>query len=182
MVYGFVKQSGGHMKIESEVGYGTSVKLYLPQTGADQAATHATASDEGTSAADDQVVLVVEDDAPVRRLQIRFLQFMGYITLEAEDGATALAIIENAPNVNVLLTDLIMPGGMSGTELYRQARSLMPELKVIFMSGYATKAIIEDEQLQGFPMLTKPFTREALAEAMQRALLQEEDTSLNPDS
>ena len=126
------------------------MSVYLPQTESEKAVAVAGGSSTKVSVATDKIVLVVEDDPSVRRLQIRFLKMIGYMTLEAEDGATALALIEHAPEVDVLLTDMVMPGSINGTELYRQALKFKPKLKAVFMSGYASKVVIQSEELCGF--------------------------------
>jgi len=168
MVYGFVKQSGGHLKIYSELGYGTTVKLFLPKfaSSADRLSVVASAPDRAPPM--EKLVLVVEDESSVRRLQLRFLDSLGYRTLEARDGPSALALIEQHPEIDLLLSDVVMPGGLSGPALYRQAIERIPGLEVVFMSGYAPQAVIHEEELQGKPVLSKPFPRAALAAALQR--------------
>src|SRR5205823_3956369 len=129
MVYGFIKQSGGHINIYSEVGVGTTIRLYLPRA-------HSTAEPREERPAqlaargDGETVLVVEDNQSLRRVVLRQLDAIGYRVLEAEDANTALDMLERQP-VAVLFTDVVLPGGMSGYELARAATGRWPELKII---------------------------------------------------
>jgi PAS domain S-box-containing protein len=170
MVYGFVKQSGGHLTIFSEPGYGTTVKLYLPkfepEPGAEPVGERASRAAEGEA----RVVLVVEDDPSVRRLQRRVLDALGYRTLEAADGPAALEILRGGAPVDLLLSDIVLPGGLSGPALAEAARRDRPGLKIIFMSGYAPDTITRLHDLSGITTLSKPFTRAVLAEAVRRTL------------
>jgi PAS domain S-box-containing protein len=169
MVYGFVKQSGGHLAIYSEPGLGTTVNLYLPE--ARSSVPAAAEIDKITVIADGQlVVLVVEDEAALRKLQIRTLNSLSYRTLEAADGPSALKLLEAAPHIDLLLTDIILPNGMSGPALADRARKSRPDLKVIFMSGYAPHDVIQRYDLSGAQCLLKPFTRSALAHAVGEEL------------
>ena len=175
MVYGFVKQSGGHLTIYSEQGLGTTVKLYLPEYTVSPA-DPATATEVIAPAVNEErIILVVEDDNALRRVQLRALSSLRYRTLEADSGATALAILASDVEVDLLLTDIVLPGGMSGPALADAARRLRPRLKVVFVSGYAPAAIIERYKLSGAQILSKPFTQEELAEAVVTALEDETD-------
>jgi PAS domain S-box-containing protein len=171
MVYGFVKQSDGHLMLYSEPGHGTTVKLYLPRARREQDTVEPPIEVATVSGAESaKVVLVVEDDEPVRKLQIRMLSSLGYRTLEAADGPAGLAVLDGNAHVDLLLTDIVLPKGMNGAVFANAARQLRPGLKVIFSSGYAPNAVIRDDALHGAVLLSKPFTRSALADAVRRAL------------
>jgi CheY-like chemotaxis protein len=164
-VYGFVKQSGGHVKIYSEVGHGTTVKIYLPRL-AGEAAIAAEATDEHLlpEAAAAETVLVVEDDHDVRAYSVESLRELGYRVLEAHDGPSALRLLEQEPKIDLLFTDVVLPGGMTGAQVAAQARGLRPSLKVLFTTGYARNAIVHQGRLDsGVQLLTKPFNFEDLA-------------------
>ena len=170
MVYGFVKQSGGHLAIYSEPGLGTTVRLYLPEFSSEPTPS-SIAEDKAPLAADGEaVVLVVEDDEAVRRLQLRMLGSLQYRTLAAPDGASGLAILESDARVDLLLTDIVLPGGMSGPALVDLARRVRPDLKVIFVSGYAPATVKERYDLSSVQVLGKPFTRADLAHAIREML------------
>src|SRR4051812_46752425 len=164
MVYGFVKQSGGHVKIYSEIDRGTTVKLYLPRlpVAADAIAEQRPVR-EDLVAPDGHTVLVVEDDDAVRELSLAFLQDLGYTVLSASDAAGGLDLLRRHPEVTVLFTDVVLTGGMSGRELADQARRDYPRLRVLFPTGYTPNAIIPGGILDpGVPLLPKPFTADAL--------------------
>ena len=142
-VYGFVKQSGGHVKIYSEVGHGTTVKLYFPRARGhaddveDEPALHTP-----RGSIDNEVILVVEDDKDLRWYLIEALRDLDYRTIGAPDADAALAILEQPSNkIDLMLTDVVMPG-MNGRELSKRARELRPGLKVLFMSGYSRNAVV----------------------------------------
>jgi PAS domain S-box-containing protein len=170
MVYGFVKQSGGHLAIYSEPGLGTTVKLYLPEFSADPPGASIVEEQAAPGAGSDVVVLVVEDDDAVRRLELRVLHSLLYRTLEAIDGAAGLAILKSDARVDLLLADIVLPGGMSGPALVEQAMRIRPDLKVIYVSGYAPATVKERYDLSSVPVLGKPFTRADLARAIQEML------------
>ena len=163
MVYGFVKQSGGHVKIYSEPGEGTTVKVYLPRlmTGAEEARDLPLAPDR---AGQEQTILVVEDDDDVRTYTVEMLRELGYRVVHAPDGAAALRAIEReAGRIDLLFTDVVMPN-MSGRELADRARALQPELKVLYTSGYTRNSIVHGGRLDaGVEMIAKPFTYQTLA-------------------
>jgi PAS domain S-box-containing protein len=175
MVYGFVKQSGGHLTIYSEPGLGTSVKLYLPQLQSESVAVSIEADKPASASSDEWVILVVEDESSVRKLQLRVLGSLGYRTLEAADGPSGLIALNGAARVDLLLTDIVMPGGMSGPELAEAARVVRPDLKVLFMSGYAPTIVTQRYNLSGAHVLSKPFSRSTLAQAVWQ-LLEERTT------
>jgi CheY-like chemotaxis protein len=172
MVYGFVKQSRGHVKIYSEVGHGTSIKLYLPRASAtveervDTGGARLTANPGG-----DEMILVVEDSATVRQVTVGILRGLGYRVQEAEDGHAALAILKEPGEIDLLFTDLIMPNGIDGQELLRRARALRPGLKALFASGYSEQFLKgRGPGEAGVPLLNKPYRTRSLAEAVRGVL------------
>ena len=171
-VYGWVKQSGGHIKIYSELGHGTTIKLYLPRACVD--AGEAAQSSESAAALPTgrETVLVVEDNPNVRRLVVRQLTDLGYSTIEAEDGRAALEKVDAGAAFDLLLTDIIMPGGVTGYELAEQIGERRPDLKVLFTSGYTDVASRSGQQSRNGPLLSKPYRKQDLAHAV-RALLDE---------
>jgi signal transduction histidine kinase/ActR/RegA family two-component response regulator len=170
MVYGFVKQSGGHVGVYSELGHGTTLKLYLPRAlGPRVAAERVSESAEAKGGA--ETVLVVEDDGPVRILAGLELRAMGYHVLEAASGAEALRVLETDEPVDLLFTDIVMPGGMTGRELADEAGRVRPGLRVLFTSGYTENAIVHHGRLDaGVQLLPKPYRRADLARAVRHAL------------
>jgi two-component system NtrC family sensor kinase len=167
-VYGFVKQSGGHVKIYSEPGEGTTVKLYLPRC-RDAEPTHDTPRREPVSGQRGERVLVAEDDEDVREYVADSLQELGYDVFEAESGERALKILDQY-SVNLLLTDVVMPG-MNGRKLADEANRRHPDLRVLFMTGYSRNAIVHQGRLDpGVDLIQKPLSTEQLASAVRRAL------------
>jgi CheY-like chemotaxis protein len=168
MVYGFVTQSGGHVRIYSEEGQGTTIKLYLPAAHGEVEAVAAPAApvSRGT-----ETILVVEDDALVRNFVTAQLQNLGYRTVTAADGPTALAQVRNGEKFDLLFTDVIMPGGMSGRQLADEVEKLRPGIKVLYTSGYTDSAIIHHGRLDpGVLLLTKPYRKGQLAQMVRQAL------------
>lgn len=163
-VYGFIKQSRGHVKIYSEVGEGTTVKLYLPRallTAADQGHDQEQPLATGSKS---ETVLVVEDDADVRNFTCETLSELGYTVVAAGNGRAALSALEANPGIRLLFTDIGLPGGMNGRQLSEAARKLRPDLKILFTTGYARNAIVHDGRLDpGVELITKPFSQAALA-------------------
>jgi CheY-like chemotaxis protein len=160
MVYGFVKQSGGHVKIYSELGHGTTVKIYLPRFyGAEESAEAGNASP--VAAGDGSLILVVEDEEHVRQLTAETLRELGYRTLTANGAAAALRLLDANPEVALLFTDIVMPD-MNGRQFADQARVLLPGLRVLFITGYAGAAAMLGFLEPGMALLAKPFTVEAL--------------------
>jgi signal transduction histidine kinase/CheY-like chemotaxis protein len=171
-VYGFVKQSGGHVKIYSEPGEGTTVKLYLPQdlTATAVAADHPPEKTVPTGTPED-VILIVEDHAEVRANASEMLRELGYEVAEAPDGLTALRILERSPHVRLLFTDIGLPGGSNGRQLADEAIRRRPGLKVLFTTGYAYNAMVHQGRLDpDIELLPKPFTFTELAMKVRRAL------------
>jgi PAS domain S-box-containing protein len=163
-IYGFVKQSGGHVKIYSEPGQGTTVKLYLPRLAAEAADGSDAEQELLPEAGNEETVLVLEDDDDVRSYSTEILRELGYRVLEAHDGASALRILDQQPQVNLLFTDVVLPGGMTGAQVAAQARTVRPSLKVLFTTGYARNAIIHHGRLdKGVQLITKPFSFNDLA-------------------
>jgi PAS domain S-box-containing protein len=168
MVYGFVKQSGGHVQIYSEVGYGTTVKIYLPRClrGEEQMAETPGEMRGGTES-----ILVVEDDEAVRETAVSLLRDLGYRVLQAPDARSALSIIESGVALDLLFTDVVMPGTMRSPELAAMARQRMPDLAVLFTSGYTENSIVHAGRLdEGVELLSKPYTQEALALKLREVL------------
>ena len=170
MVYGFVKQSNGHIKIYSEEGHGTSVKMYLPRaTGLNQTAAEVLIS--ATIEGGHEVVLIVEDDSLVRRYVTTQIESLGYTTLEAANAAEALHIIDTSGNIDLLFTDVIMPGFMNGRQLVDEALKRRPGLKTLFTSGYTENAIVHHGRLDsGVLLLAKPYRKSELARMLRTAL------------
>ncbi len=172
MVYGFVKQSGGQLVLDSTTGVGTTVTLLFPESDVPYVADVAAADPVAHRAASsDTVVLVVEDDPSVRRLCLRTLSLLGYTTLSAADGAAALRVINTAERVDLVLTDVVMPNAMSGTELAHAIAQRSPALQVIFMSGYTADFLARDvNNGLSYQLLQKPFTVVELALAVRNAI------------
>jgi signal transduction histidine kinase/ActR/RegA family two-component response regulator len=169
-VYGFVKQSGGHVKIYSEIGEGTTIKIYLPR--ARMTASAARESEPtvvGSSSG--ETILVVEDEAEVRAYLVETLRDLNYRVREAPDGAAALALLESEPfRVDLLLTDIVMPG-MNGRQLADALHRRQPELKVLFITGYSRNAVVHQGRLDaGVSLLQKPLTHAMLASKIREIL------------
>jgi signal transduction histidine kinase/ActR/RegA family two-component response regulator len=168
-VYGFVKQSGGHLKIYSEVGEGTTVKLYLPRGFGQEAVQPARVA--ALAVAGTETVLLVDDDEIVRATVASMLEELGYTVLLAASGSEALAILKQDVTVDLLFTDVVMPGSVSGRKLAERAAEIRPGLKVLFTSGYTENAIVHNGRLDpGVELLSKPYGREALAAKIRRVL------------
>jgi signal transduction histidine kinase len=168
-VYGFVKQSGGHVKIYSEAGEGTTIKIYLPRFfgRASAAEEKAAAPRRGRSG---ESVLVVEDDSDVRDYVVETLASLGYKVFEAGEAESALRLLDENPSVHLLLTDVVMPG-MNGRKLAEEARLRRPDLKILYMTGYSRNAIMHQGRLDiGVDLLQKPISSEQLASAVRRML------------
>ena len=169
MVYGFVKQSAGHIKIYSEEGHGTTIKIYLPPgTGASLAPEAAIAP---AIQGGHETILVVEDDKLVRDYVLTQLRSLGYVTLDAANGAEALAIVAAGNQFDLLFTDVIMPGAMNGRQLATEVQKSKPGLKVLFTSGYTENAIIHHGRLDtGVLLLAKPYRKSDMAGMIRKAL------------
>jgi CheY-like chemotaxis protein len=171
MVHGFVKQSGGHVHLYSELGHGTTIRIYLPIHSGDERLMEKSENPALSRAEHRETILTVEDDPRVRRVSLRRLKTLGYNVLEADSGPTALALIEDGVTFDLLFTDVVMAGGMSGIELARKAREKRPDLKVLFTSGYAEPAVMTEAVLaENAGWIGKPYSTEELNEKL-RALL-----------
>jgi CheY-like chemotaxis protein len=172
-VYGFIKQSGGHIKIYSQPGDGTTVKMYLPRlVAANAAASGTTTRDDPTVAgSENELILVVEDEEDVRATSVAMLRDLGYGVLEAGDGPAALRILTNHADIRLLFTDIGLPGGMNGRQLADRAAALYPDLRILYTTGYARNAVVHQGVLDpGVELMVKPFTYATLAGRV-RALL-----------
>jgi signal transduction histidine kinase/DNA-binding response OmpR family regulator len=171
-VYGFVKQSGGHVKIESEPGKGTAIRLYLPRLiGGDASENDAMPRLALPSTGRGETILVVEDDDDVRAHSAGTLRELGYRVVEAPDGATALRVLEDRPDVELLFTDVGLGGGLDGRQLGDAARQRRPALKVLFTTGYARDAIVHQGRLDpGVALIVKPFAYAALATRIRQII------------
>jgi len=167
MIYGFARQSNGHVTIDSKVGQGTTVRLYLPRHHGDIAAAQATAASAAEHAATGETVLVIEDEPVVRAVVLEMLGEQGYRTLDAVDGPSGLKILRSNARIDLLVTDVGLPG-MNGRQVADQARESRPDLKILFITGYAESVAISDGFLQpGMEMITKPFDLDHLAQRIR---------------
>jgi PAS domain S-box-containing protein len=174
MIYGFVRQSAGQVRIYSEIGRGSTVCIYLPRF-LDEGASAEAATELGEAprANPGEVVLVVDDEEAVRMLVVEVLKDLGYESLEAEDGTSGLKILQSNTRIDLLVTDVGLPGGMNGRQLADAARSVRSDLKVLFITGYAENAVINQGHLEpGMQIMTKPFAMEALGTKI-RAMIEE---------
>jgi PAS domain S-box-containing protein len=170
MVYGFAKQSGGTVVIESEEGRGTMVRLFLPRA-AGEAPVRAASLPAPVVARGRETVLVVEDDPLVQGYVIAQLGSLGYRTLAASDGAAALALVEQGAEFDLLFTDIIMPGGMNGQELAEAVRRRRPSVRVLYTSGYTDNTIVHEGQLEpGVALLRKPYRKSELSQKIREVL------------
>jgi PAS domain S-box-containing protein len=177
MVYGFAKQTGGHIKIYSEEGHGTAVKLYLPRT-IGQAARAAEPALAPATPRGTETILVVEDDTLVRGYVIAQLESLGYTTLAAADGVAALALVDKGVAFDLLFTDVIMPGGMNGRQLADAIRKRRPSLNVLYTSGYTENAIVHHGRLDpGVALLNKPYRKSDLARKIRDVLASRADVA-----
>jgi len=169
MVYGFIKQSRGHIKIYSEPGHGTTIRMYLPKS----AGERDEAADDGEPAAAFRpaTILVVEDDAEVRATVLQHLESLGYRAIAAATGPEALGLIEAGVAFDLLFTDIIMPGGMNGRVLADRLRALRPGIPVLFTSGYTENALLHHGRLPpGVVLLNKPYRKAELAQKLRDLL------------
>lgn len=169
MAYGFVKQSGGHIRLYSEVGEGTTVRVYLPRstgTAVEPARVKAGALKHGN-----ETILVVEDDAKVRETVVDLLSGLGYAVLKANNAEQALAVVESGVHIDLLFTDVVMPGALRSTEMVQRAVQTLPALKVLYTSGYTQNAIVHGGRLDpGVELLSKPYSRQQLAFKIRQVL------------
>jgi len=168
MVYGFVRQSGGQVRIYSELGAGTTMCLYLPRFFGELDEVEVTPEPAAVDKGEGEVVLVVDDEVLLRMLMLDVLQENGYRALEAADGPSALKILDSAPRIDLLITDVGLPGGMNGRQIADAARRARPDLKVLFITGYAENAVIGNGHLApGMEIVTKPFEITAFAQKVR---------------
>ncbi|MBN1239188.1 MAG: PAS domain S-box protein [Gammaproteobacteria bacterium] len=170
MVHGFVRQSRGDVSIYSEEGQGTTVKIYLPRAEEAERDAGATSAHLSIVPSGRETILLVEDEPAVRDVGSSVLRALGYNVLEAEAAQDALGVLDSHGGVDLLFTDIVMPGGMSGTELAREARQRRPDLKVLFTSGYTDAAALEQGLEDGSELLTKPYRKHELAQKVRAVL------------
>jgi PAS domain S-box-containing protein len=172
MIYGFARQSGGQARIHSELGLGTTIGLYLPRYLGDANAAEDEASlTRGLQAGHGETILVVDDEPAIRMLVAEMLEDLGYLTIEAADGASALRVLQSVAEIDLLLTDVGLTGGLNGRQVADAARTIRRELKVLFMTGYAENAVLGDGQLDpGMHVLIKPFSLEVLGSRVKLLL------------
>ncbi len=171
MIYGFVRQSGGQVRVYSEVGQGTTMCLYLPRHDGQEDAASAVQTVEATPARRGETVLVVDDEPTVRMLVTEVLEELGYIALEGSDGASGLRVVESTARIDLLVSDVGLPGGMNGRQFAEAARQLRPGLKVLFITGYAENAVLSHGHLEaGMHVLTKPFAMDVLAARIEELI------------
>lgn len=172
-VYGFVRQSGGHVQMDSRPGQGTSIRLFLPRIGQHQRRQVVARRESGDMprASGVETILVVEDEADVRAHSTETLREMGYKVLEAEDGAHGLRVLDAHPEIDLLFTDVGLPNGMNGKMLADEAKARRPGLPVLFTSAYAAEVLVSDNRLDaGVALISKPFTVAGLAQRVRQAL------------
>lgn len=172
MVYGFVRQSGGQARIYSEPGQGTMVCLYLPRHhGAAEEVDALGELTDAPRAEQGETVLVVDDEPTVRMLVTEVLGDLGYTAIEAADGPAGLRVLQSNARIDLLVTDVGLPGGMNGRQVADAARERRPELRVLFITGYAENAVLNHGHLDpGMHVLTKPFALEALASRIKELI------------
>jgi PAS domain S-box-containing protein len=172
MVFGYAKQSGGHVELDSEPGRGTTVTLLLPLAEEPAVPTAADSADDAVQhCTGGATVLVVEDDALVRAYAAAVIRSLGYSVIEAEDGPSALTRLADAPHVDLLFTDVILPGGLNGKELAEKAREARPGLKILFTSGYPHNVIVHQGRLDpDVRLVAKPYRKAVLARALDESL------------
>jgi len=171
MIYGFALQSGGQVRVHSEVGQGTTMRLFLPRHDGDRPGEEAGEENSALPDGAGEVVLVIDDELTVRMLIADVLAEAGYSAIEAADGQSGLKLLESDARVDLLITDVGLPGGMNGRQVADAARALRPELKVLFITGYAETAVVRDGQLDpGMGLITKPFQMDALGAKIREML------------
>jgi signal transduction histidine kinase/ActR/RegA family two-component response regulator len=171
-VYGFVRQSGGHIRVYSELDQGSTVKLYLPRFHGEAVALEVSAARPDTALLQgSETVLLVEDDDGVRAYSSGVLRELGYNVIEASNAQSAMATLADHPKIDLLFTDVVLPGGVHGHKLAEEVRTRRPGVRVLFTSGYTRNAIVHNGRLDpGVELITKPFTYEDLAQRVRRIL------------
>jgi CheY-like chemotaxis protein len=169
MIHGFARQSGGEVRIYSEPGEGSMICIYLPRlVGKAEAAEAVLELGDAPRAREGETVLVVDDEPVLRMLVSEVLQELGYAAVEAADGPTGLKVLQSNARIDLLVTDVGLPGGMNGRQM-ADAAGFAPDLKVLFITGYAENAVVGNGHLDpGMAVLTKPFAMEALASRIKR--------------
>lgn len=169
MVYGFVKQSGGHIRLYSEIGEGTTVRIYLPRS--TDAAVETRAATPGSLKHGNETILVVKDDLRVQSTVVELLSGLGYAVLKANDAEQALAVVASGVHIDLLFTDVVMPGLLRSPEMARRAVQMLPGLKVLFTSGYTQYAIVHGGRLDpGVELLSKRYSRQQFADKVRQVL------------
>jgi PAS domain S-box-containing protein len=181
MVYGFVKQSGGHIRIYSELGHGTTFKIYLPRVHLPEALIDDIRSAPALGGS--ETVLVVEDDLALQATVVEMLTGLGYQTLQAKDGATALEVLKSGVPIDLLFTDVVMPGPVRSPDLARQAKEIHPDIEVLFTSGYTHNAIVHGGRLDpGVELISKPYRRDDLARKIGHCLAHKRQAGSAPNA
>ncbi len=171
MVYGFARQSHGHVRIYSEVGQGTMVCIYLPRHLGDEVVETVFEAPAAPAAGSGETVLIVDDEPTIRMLLVDTLEEQGYACIEAADGPAALKILQSRRTIDLLVTDVGLPGGLNGRQVADAARAIRPEMKVLFITGYAENAVLNHGHIErGMEVLTKPFAVDDLARRVDRLL------------
>lgn len=170
MVYGFVKQSEGHITVDSEVGHGTIVKLYIPRSGT-AVAVDVVPEDDAEIAGGSERILVVEDDESVREVVVDILGDQGYEIFEAADSKEAMALLNAGRSFDLLFTDIVLPGGMSGTEIAEKAKVLHPDIEILLATGYTDRLVLELARLDSrLKLIKKPYRRDNLLKQISSML------------
>ena len=181
MAYGFVKQSGGHIRLYSEVGEGTTVRVYLPRSTAPPVAIDR--SETGGLRYGNETILVVEDDQRVQATVVELLSGLGYAVLKASNAEQALAVVESDRHIDLLFTDMVMPGSLRSPEMVRRAVQIRPALKVLYTSGYTQNAIVHGGRLDpGVELLSKPYSRQQLAHKIRQVLGNSDVEATEPEA
>jgi PAS domain S-box-containing protein len=168
MAYGFARQSGGQVRIYSEVGLGTTVRLYLPRHDQDAVDQIEREKSSDQRLGEGEVVLVIDDEPAIRALLVEFLKDSGYVALEAPDGPSGLRVLQAAQQIDLLITDVGLPGGMNGRQVADAARTFRPDLKVLFITGYAENAVVGNGHVEKWmSVMTKPFDFDSLTEKIK---------------
>ena len=173
MAYGFIKQSGGHIQIYSELGHGTTVRIYLPRSAEPEQGMPSSSFDDKDEAVvgGNETILVVEDDPGVQETAVEMLRGLGYEVVCASNGEAALRIIRSGRPINALFTDVVMPGPVRSTDMVKAAKDLHPDIAVLYTSGYTRNAIVHAGRLDpGVHLLSKPYRREQLALKLRQLL------------
>jgi CheY-like chemotaxis protein len=171
MVYGFVKQSGGHVKIYSEPLVGTTVRIYLPRLIGGRYEEDVPELNMAPEGSGKETILVVEDNEDVRAYSVETLRELGYQVIEAQDGPSALRVLERQAGIDLLFTDVVLPNGLNGERLARDARVLRPRIKVLFTTGYSRNAIVHHGRLDaGVQLIAKPYSYADLATKVRDVL------------